>query len=178
MNPNKKFILVINGPMCAGKSTLTKLFMEKESVFRGSYDAIKWLIGGYSADNETHRENAKEITFNMISSAVNQGFSIIIDGGFAGYRKRYLRLADENNFIYLSLNIEAPLKILEKRFLERVESSKIKGNNISVTTLDGFHSRYDWYLTTNKDPDGIIFDSAKLSTEEISSKITDLINKY
>lgn len=164
--------------MCAGKSTLTKLFMEKESVFRGSYDAIKWLIGGYSADNETHRENAKEITFNMISSAVNQGFSIIIDGGFAGYRKRYLRLADENNFIYLSLNIEAPLKILEKRFLERVESSKIKGNNISVTTLDGFHSRYDWYLTTNKDPDGIIFDSAKLSTEEISSKITDLINKY
>ena len=177
MNIHKNFIIVLHGPMCAGKSTLTKFFMKHESIFRGSYDAVKWLIGGYSANNQNHRESAKEITFDMICSAVNQGFSIVIDGGFPDYRKRYQELAEENNFLYVSVNIETPIEVLEERFIERVESATKKGNNISVTTLDGFHSRYNWYLDSSKDPHGIVFDSHELSTEEIASRIIDLIDK-
>lgn len=171
-----KYILVLNGPMCAGKSTITRLLMQKAGLFRGSYDAVKWLISNYSADNENHRKTAKKVIFSAISTAVESGLSIIIDGGFADYRDAYRKLAQEFNFRYISVNIEAPIEILEKRFLERVDSAiQANSKTISVTTLEGFHSRYQWYLHTNKDPEGTILDSSKLSQEEILLEIEKMI---
>lgn len=168
-------IIVLNGPMCAGKSTVTKLLMQNDNVFRGSYDAVKWLISNYSADNENHKKIAKEIIFNAVATAVELGVSIVIDGGFADFRNRYKELAKKFNFKYLSLNIEAPIEILEKRFLERVDSAlQANSKTISVTTLEGFHSRYQWYLNTNKDFVGITFDSSKMSAEEIVAEIMKL----
>lgn len=160
--------------MCAGKSTITKLLMQNDNLFRGSYDAVKWLISNYSADNETHRKIAKEAIFSAISTVVEHGLCIVIDGGFADYRERYKELAYKFNFHYISVNIEAPIKILEQRFLERVDSATQSNKNISVTTLEGFYSRYQWYLNTNKDSDGITFDSSKLSAEEIVGEIMKL----
>lgn len=163
--------------MCAGKSTITKLLMQNDNLFRGSYDAVKWLVSNFNADNENQRKIAKEIIFAAISTAVETGLSVIIDGGFADYRDRYKELAQKFDFKYVSVNIEAPVEVLEKRFLERVESaSKIDNKNISVTTLEGFHSRYQWYLNINKDINGITFDSDKMSADEIYSEIINLIS--
>ncbi|MBP6925607.1 MAG: AAA family ATPase [Candidatus Pacebacteria bacterium] len=171
----KKSIIVLNGPICAGKSTVTKLLMKNDNFFRGSYDAVKWLISNYSTDTKSHREIAKEIIFSAISIAAESGLSIVIDGGFADYRDKYKELAQKFNFHYVSINIEAPVEVLEKRFLERVDSaSKVDSKNISVTTLEKFHSRYQWYLNTNKDLDGITFDSGKMSPEEIITEINAL----
>jgi shikimate kinase len=166
----KKFILVLNGPMCAGKSTVTSLLMKEDNIFRGSYDAVKWLISNYSADNQNHRTIAKNAIFGAITSAVHDGLSIIVDGGFNDFRDKYKSLADQNNYIYLSLNIEAPIEILENRFLERLDT-RLRGGtkNMSVTTLEGFHSRYRWYVEKNKDLNGITLDSSKLSAEEFST---------
>ena len=75
----------------------------------------------------------------------------------------------------MSVNIEAPIEVLEKRFLARVESAKVSSKTISVTTLEGFHSRYQWYLNQNKDYDGVVFDSEELTPEDIVAKIDDLI---
>lgn len=167
--------MVLNGPMCAGKSTVTKFLMQEDNVFRGSYDAVKWLISNYSADNENHRKIAKEIIFSAISTAVESGLSVVIDGGLADYRDRYKELAQKFNFHYVSVNIEAPVEILEKRFLERVESAtQANSKTISVTTLEGFHSRYQWYLNTNKDPEATTLDSSQLSAEEIVAEINTL----
>ncbi len=161
--------------MCAGKSTITKLLMQQDNVFRGSYDAVKWLISNYSADNESHRKIAKEVIFSAITTAVESGLSIVIDGGFADFRNRYKELAQKFNLIYVSLNIEAPIEILEKRFLERVDSAtQANSKTISVTTLEGFHSRYQWYLNTNKDLNGTTFDSSKMSADEIVTEIIKL----
>jgi shikimate kinase len=173
----KKYILILNGPMCAGKSTVTKLLMQRDGIFRGGYDALKWLISNYSADNDQHRKIAKEVVFSATTKAVDLGLSLVIDGGFADYREKYKTLAEKHNFLYLSVNIEAPIEILEKRFLDRVASAKANDSKtISVTTLDGFHSRYQWYINGNKDLDGIVFDSGKLTSEEILAKIDIIIN--
>ncbi len=173
----KNFILVLNGPMCAGKSTVTKLLMQRDGLFKGSYDAVKWLISNYSADNENHRKISKEVIFGAITKAVESGLSVVIDGGFNDYRDKYRDLADKNNYVYLSVNIEAPLEVLEKRFLDRVESAKLNEHkNISVTTLEGFHSRYQWYLNQNKDPEGLTLDSGSLTSEEIISILDEKIN--
>ena len=164
--------------MCAGKSTITKLIMKNDGVFRGSYDAVKWLISNYSADNIEHRRMAKEITFAAVVKAVESGLSIVIDGGNVGYREKYAQLAKEYNYVYLSVNIEAPVEVLEKRFLDRVESAKLDNTKkISVTTLEGFHSRYQWYLQENKDADAVVFDSEKLSTEDILDGIYNCITQ-
>lgn len=161
--------------MCAGKSTVTKLLMKSDNVFRGSYDAVKWLISNYSADSENHREIANELIFSAITTAAASNLSIVVDGGLADYRSKYRELAEKYNLKYLSINIEAPLEILEQRFLERVDSAlQANSKNISVTTLEGFHSRYQWYLDTNKDLEGITFDSSKMTPEEIVAEIMKL----
>ena len=150
--------------------------MKRDGLFRGGYDALKWLISNYSADNQDHRKIAKELTFGATAKAVESGLSIVIDGGFADYRDEFKTLALENNFVYLSINIEAPVEVLEKRFLARVESAKVSESKpIAVTTLEGFHSRYQWYINENKDSDGITFDSEKLTPEEIVVEIDKLI---
>lgn len=173
----KKFLLIINGPMCAGKSTITKLFLEKENVFRGSSDRIKWLISNYSAENKEHRAIAKKITFSAIESAIDSGLSVVIDGGLGEYKIKYKELASRYDYVYLSVNIEAPLEILEQRFLERVESAKRDDSKtISVTTIEGFHSRYAWYCSDNKDTEATTFDSSRATAEEISLQIEKLIN--
>ncbi len=163
--------------MCAGKSTVTKLIMKSDNVFRGSYDAVKWLISNYSADSENHREIANELIFSAITTAAASNLSIVVDGGLADYRSRYKELAEKYNLKYFSINIEAPLEILEQRFLERVNSAlQADSKKISVTTLEGFHSRYQWYLNTNKDFEGITFDSNKMTAEEIVTEIMKLMD--
>lgn len=174
----QKFLLIINGPMCSGKSTITKLFLQKEDVFRGSSDNIKWLISNYSANNQKHREIVKKITLSTIESAMDAGLSVVVDGGFKEFKDKYKELASKYNFTYLSVNIEAPIEILEKRFLERVASaSRDTSKTISVTTLEGFHSRYDWYLDQNKDHEATTFDSSELTPEDIMLEIEKLLSR-
>ncbi|HRH31537.1 MAG TPA: AAA family ATPase [Candidatus Paceibacterota bacterium] len=173
----KKFLLVLNGPMCAGKSTIANIFLARDNVFRGSSDRIKWLISNYSADNPEHRTIAKKITLAAIESAMESGLSVVVDGGFGDHRAAYKAMAAKNGHAYVSVNIEAPLNILEQRFLERVESAKQKEDKkISVDTLEGFHSRYAWYLDKNKDTEAAVLDSSKLSTTEIAAEIENMIN--
>jgi predicted kinase len=168
----KQFILVLNGPMCAGKSTITHLFMTRLGVFRGAYDRLKWLIGNYSAENQSHRDIAKEMTFATVDVALGEGLSVVVDGAFGDFRDRYKKIAEKYDVTYLSLNIEAPLDVLKERFLQRVESAqKIDAKKISVTTLEGFQSRYDWYISTNKDPEAETLDSGHYSEEELFKMI-------
>lgn len=164
--------------MCAGKSSITKVFLQKENIFRGSSDSIKWLISNYSSSNKEHKEIIKKISFSMIESALDSGLSVVVDGGFGEFRNKYKELALKYNLIYLSVNIEAPLEILEQRFLERVESAKRdQTKKISVSTLEGFRSKYRWYLEENKDSEATTFDSSKQTAEEISLSIEKLIDQ-
>jgi len=170
-----KYIIVINGPICAGKTTVTKILMKKDNIFHGSYDKIKWLISNYSAENELHRKIAKEITFNTVLEAIKLNFSIVVDGGHIDYRDKYKKLAHKYKYKYLSINIEAPLEILQKRFLQRVISAKNNNGDIAVTTIEDFNSRYQWYIKTNKDLKGETFNSDKLNPEDIVAEIEKLI---
>ena len=76
----------------------------------------------------------------------------------------------------MSINLEAPKEILEKRFQERVISGKKNDSQkISVTTKEGFDSRHEWYLKENRDLDGMVFDTTKNTPEEIFKKVKDIL---
>lgn len=170
-------LLEINGPMCAGKSTLVVAFMEKDCVFNGSYDQVKRLISNYSLDDPDHREIAREITFQMISAAIASGLSVVVDGGRYKDRERYGELANKHGFKFLSVNIEAPYDVLKQRFLERVQAGKkIDRPMIAVTTIEEFDSRYKWYMQVNKNSKATAtFDSSEMGVEEIMFEIDKLI---
>ena len=172
-----KVFLDINGPMCAGKSTVVDTLMKRDGFFRGSFDRVKWLISNYSAANCKHKEIAEKIMLQTITGAMDSGLSIVVDGGHSKSREHYKRLAGEHDFRYISINIEAPYEVLKQRFLERVASAKNNGKqNISVTTAEEFDSRYEKYQDSYKDKSaGLTLDSDKLSLEEIVAEIDKFI---
>lgn len=163
--------------MCAGKSTVTTALMKRHHCFNASYDKIKWLISDFSADIEEHRRIAQEITFQTISESMNQGLPVIIDGGHHKYRERYEKIAKEQSFDYVSVNIEAPYEILRERFAARIAAGKkIDRPQIAVMTVEGFDLRYNWYMNENKDQKAVVtLDSNRLDLEEIILQIDTLV---
>lgn len=174
---NSQFLLILNGPMCAGKSTVADMYMQRDHMFRGAFDAAKWLISKYSVDSGVthHREIAMKVVFHMVSAAIESGLSVVVDGGFLGYRNQYRELAEKHNIAFLILNIEAPLHILEERYKKRIEHAVSTGNEKILTSMQGFYERYQWYLDNNKDPDGVTFDSSVMTPDEIVSEADILL---
>ncbi|MFA5131458.1 MAG: AAA family ATPase [Patescibacteria group bacterium] len=172
----KKFILVINGPICSGKSTVSELLLKKiPNSFRISMDKIKWFIGNYSKDK--HRKVAYRLTLELARNALREGFSLIVDGSGRfdkNSNSDYKKLAKECKISYIEINIEAPIIILIKRFKERVARAKAVNSNISCTTVKKMKEFYNGYLEY-KDNDLITLDSGLNSPEQISNIIIKLI---
>jgi predicted kinase len=175
----QKFILAIHGPMCSGKSTITKIFMQRENMYRGSYDAQKWQISNYTPDKPNHREIGKKLMLSSVATAVENGLSVILDGGLMEYQSEYKKIAERFGYHYVSINIESPVEVLLQRFLDRVANAQHDGNKkISVTTIKGFEDRYNWYTNGNKDLEAPTFNSSILSPQEIVEKIDAIIESY
>jgi len=173
----KKFILMLNGPMCAGKSTTGELLLnEIKNSFRVSSDKIKWLISNYSKDE--HSELAYRLTLTLANSAFHEGLSLIIDSNTYSAKLaalNYKELAKSEKAKFLIVNIEAPIEVLTKRFKERLISAKESNSKISVTTIERMLEIYQKYIE-DKDENNFTFDSSVLKPEEICKKITELIN--
>ncbi len=72
----KQFFLVVNGPSCGGKSTVTNLLIEEYgNIFQAKSDAIKWLISDY--DSSLHREVVHEMTLATVRTALQNGLSVL-----------------------------------------------------------------------------------------------------
>lgn len=172
----KKFILVINGPICSGKSTVSELLLKKiPNSFRVSLDKIKWLIGNYSKDE--HRKVAYRLTLELAKNALEEGFSLIVDG-CGRFDKNsnndYKKLAKEHKISYVEINIEASAIILIKRFKERVVHARAVNSNISCTTVKKMKEFYNGYLEY-KDNNLVTLDSGLNNPEQIRDIIIKLI---
>ena len=171
-----KFILVLNGSSCSGKTTIAKLLLDKiPDSFRVSGDRIKWLISNYS---KIYRQSVYKLSLALAEAALVEGFSLITDGSgyfYEGNEDKYKNLALKYQARLIAVNIEAPFETILERFNKRVLSAKIEGNKISNTDPKRLKEIYDTYLE-NKDEQAPIFDSSLLSAEEICAEILKLIN--
>lgn len=76
----QKFILIIQGPLCAGKSTVVKsLLAEHENLFYASFDRIKWLISHYDA--KKHNIIKANLAFALSKEALANNLSVIVECG-------------------------------------------------------------------------------------------------
>lgn len=166
------FILVLNGPSCAGKTTVSDIiFKAYGGIFKGKSDTIKRLISDY--DYTQHHDLVAEMTLATIKVALGHGLSILKEGGLYGIEEMQ-RLAHESNTPIFIANIEAPWEVLVERFQERV-ANPIPGLKIN-TDLTRFREVYDEYLAT-KPATPYEFDSSLMTPDQIVSAIIELLTK-
>lgn len=172
-----RFVLLVNGPICAGKSTLADLLLARhKNVFFISGDKIKWLISDYSF--ETHRGLVCELLLVLAKTMLQKGFSLLIDGNqqiYKGGWNDYAALANEHGVRFFEINLEAPIEVLETRFHARVaDAATTPGRKISVKTVEAMMERYRVYQEFKKQ-DIPTFDTSTLGTEEIVAAVETLI---
>ncbi len=174
---SKRFILIIQGPMCSGKSSVAKILISKyPELFHASGDNIKWFISDYSAEKYSGKGIITRLLSSLVSQAVLESLSVLIEGnvGLQKDVKIFSDIAEKNEFNFIQVNIEAPYNVLLDRFNKRVEDALEKKTNISVKTEENMKKRYEGYQEF-KDKTLPTFDSSKMSPEKIADEIQSLI---
>jgi len=174
-----KFLLILQGPLGAGKSTVAKLLSENaKGVFHISGDKIKWFISDYSAKKYSGNGVVGRLLLSLVSQAAKENLSIIIEGNVATIKydaKAYSDVAKENNMNFVQVNIEAPYNVLLDRFKQRVKNATEQKTKISLTSVKDMKNRYGAYqkFKNNNLP---TFDSSVMSPVDISKKIKSIYN--
>ena len=172
MKRGKKFILVIYGPSCGGKTSAVELLMSKhENLFRSSQDKIKWLISNYDRNKHTHIVN--KLLMGLTKNAIAEGFSLVVEGGLLVMKNKgrdFRLMAKRNKMNFFEFNIEAPFGIVKERLKTRIKEARMKKIRISNKSMKRFNDLYTLYKE-NKNEKIHTFDSSILSTKEIVEEI-------
>lgn len=170
-----QFILIVNGPVCSGKtSTVTAIMGKYKKVFNLQQNKIKWLISDYTPDRD--RKAVQESLLLVGERMLENGMSLILEGGSVtqGEMNKALETIGEKHGIKTTyVNIEAPLDVLKERFQERLKVSAERGTKVSFTDDEGYMKRYNAYTAIKGDAP--TFDTSVLLPEEVSEKIMQLV---
>jgi predicted kinase len=167
----KQFLLLINGPICGGKSTtVEKLFVTYSGLCKVQGDFIKLQISGYEANKQ--RNIVYEMSIAMTLAALQQGLPVIKEG--ATYQpERYREIVKQFNIPVYVANISAPWEILVKRWQER-EDAKNAGLRAKNADFARLEVMYNMYLNAKMETP-LEFDSSVQSTQEIVDQISQHI---
>lgn len=159
-----RYILLVSGPLCSGKTTLVEAFLKKEKrLFRASFDSIKRNISDF--DGEKDRMLVKDLLFSLSKEVLNKELSLIVEGSaniLIEMRDFYKNLAREKSVVFLEVNLEAPLEVLLKRLEERVA----KGQSLTVSKPEQLIQRYNLYIE-RKDMLANTYNTTEIEPEEI-----------
>lgn len=170
-----QFFLVINGPSCGGKSSVSTILTEKYGgIFNANNDVVKWLISDY--DPLTHKVIVQKIVLEATRAALTNNFSIIKEGAFWSEPQDYTNLAQEMNIPLFVANVEAPWDVLMTRFEKRVEAKAQGVKKIANVDPHKFKNIYDTYIATKVETP-LQFDSSLQSPEHIAETIVKYIKE-
>ena len=100
------------------------------------------MISDYHRDNKIHTDLISEIMMSQIELTIQCGLSVLIEGLslelFEKVKNEY-----EVQYEVLPIRVTANKEVLEKRFLERIESVKNSGSKISNLSIDVFWQLYE-----------------------------------
>jgi predicted kinase len=117
----KNFILLIDGPMGAGKTTVTKILHEKvKNTAHIGLDRIKWFVSGFK---RTRPQNAmtRAVVFAMTKEYIKQGVNVIIEQGIKNEQvDKYKKLTKKLKVNFFMFQLEAPKEVLLKRVASRI----------------------------------------------------------
>jgi len=169
MNLAKQKLIIIDGPMGAGKTTTADLLHLKliDSTVTGIC-RIKHCVSGFSNNKKEYRI-ATDVILAMCRCYLRYGKSIIIEQCF---RKKeimepYLNLAEKNHLPIFIYELHAPKKILLAR-IKRRPKEPIKDNQVP------YHKRVrniNSYPRLPYAPVRLYLDSSELSARQITNRI-------
>lgn len=168
---SREFMLIVNGPSCGGKTTVSELFLKRfKNVFNASGDKIKWLLSDYNA--EIHKGIIHDMILEIIKVALKNNLSVLKQGAL--YEAEVLlKIAKENNIPVFIANVSAPDEVLKKRFEERILAQK-EGARISNVNKERFWQLNQIFLSSKMESP-LDFDSSTQSPEEIVDTIAEYI---
>jgi predicted kinase len=163
-----QFILLIDGPMGGGKTTIANILKTKvTNVMFSGQDRIKWSIANFSR-SPTENKIAADMVFSMGKTALINNLSVCIEQGFmrAEYVQPYLDLAKEFKVRFLMFQIEAPKEVLLKRLTLRPAPVEAK----EPMTIEKIKENLDTYFT-HKYQKAKVIDSENKTPEVIAEII-------
>lgn len=170
----KKILVIIDGPMGSGKTTIGKILrqnLKRTAVL--STDMIKFFLSDFERGE---RDNAitAAVLMQMCKEYINQGISIVLAQGFwkEEYLRPYLQLAKENNLEVFIYQLEAPKDFLIERIRNRptpeLAKTPVPEERIQKNLQKWEENRYNL---------GKTFDVTKMSSEQIAKEILNDITK-
>ena len=174
--PMAKFVLIIYGPPCSGKTEIVNLlFARHGGLFRVTADRTKWFISDYAAGK--YVGIMPRMLLALASSAIAESFPLVVEGNtniLKGQWRDYQSLAEKHGARFFEVNLEAPLGILKGRFEHRIALAESRKIRIAVKNFAGVKQRYKIYLAHKKDSI-LTLDSSVLSQHAIAGKIEALV---
>jgi len=169
----KPYIIMLDGPMGAGKTTVARsLHLKLSRVALLSWDELKWLVN--DLQNTLEDKNLiTEMRFEMVKKMLANGISVIVEGGFNKKERRdlYLELAQQEKLHLFGYYFVASEEILLERAMSRpkpnTEKEKISQENILKNIKNHPEREYGFE----------IIDTTLTKTNEIVEKIISSIDK-
>jgi thymidylate kinase len=177
VNPNstkKLFVVVIDGPMGSGKTTVSKLLNEKlEGTARVALADVKRFISGFEKDHN-YNVVSQEIILVMVEEYLKRGISVIVEWAMKKERaEAFKEIAKKYNAQHFIYQLDAPKSLLIERVKERtgtlLDKSELPEKNIK-NIEENFEKNYSFHIE-NKHDDVAVIDSEKLSPEQIVDHI-------
>ncbi|MBP6883774.1 MAG: AAA family ATPase [Candidatus Pacebacteria bacterium] len=164
---NKKlFLMIINGPTGAGKTTLSKILHAKlKRTAHTGLDKVKRYISDFKR-NPTDNEISRNVAIAMTQEYLKQGISVIYDEPMTKERAiSFKKMAKKYGARYFLYQLHASEPVVQLRVAQRTELlGKPKISKARVKRNYGLYMKH-------KSKDATIFDSEKMSSEQIASLI-------
>jgi predicted ABC-type ATPase len=168
---NKPFLIIIDGPMGSGKSTVAQLLQKKikEKTALISLDNLKRIVSSYKLDSHVHLSLASKAGAAMANVYLKEGVNVLVEKAFI--REKFLKSfvnsikVKSRVFIY---QIEVPFHIGFSRVKER---EKLKEKGIPKNKLKEKVTRNYSHYHQFRYRRARVFDSSELSPGKIVNKI-------
>lgn len=162
----KLFLILIDGPMGSGKTTITQILHSK--LKRTAYiglDRVKRFISDFKK-NPIDNEISRNVVLAMTSEYLKQGINVIIEQGMReDYIKLLKKIAIKNKAEFYIYQLDVPKELLQQRVFERTRLANRP--QIPKSRID---RNYKIHLSS-KYKHTKVFDSEKLTPEVIAKDI-------
>jgi predicted kinase len=160
----KKFMIIIEGPMGSGKTTVGKLLHPQlpRTAMLG-IDRIKFFLSDFER-GERDNTISDAVVREMCKEYIRRGINILIPQGFwkKEYIEPYLKLAEESGLQTFVYQLTAPREVLLERIHARPKPELAKTPVPEERILKNLHSWED-----NRYELGKILDTTSLTSDEI-----------
>lgn len=171
----QKFLIIIDGPMGSGKTTIGKLVhtqLPRTAIL--STDAIKFFISDFERGERDNAISAA-VLMQMCKEYIKHDINILLPQAFwrIEYIEPYMKLAEENGLQFFAYQLEGSRKLLLERIHNRPTPAAAKTPVPEERILNNLKT---W--ENNRYGLGKIFNVDTLNSEQIASLIlADVLKK-